>query len=92
MRFRMLVIVSAVLLLSFNTASGADVPNIDGSWKGKYNSGQGGMRDMDYAFKAYGSFLTGTTIGGATGFSTPGGGKSYPARQLSLPRGIRINT
>ena len=71
MKFRMLIIIAAAFLLSFNTASSADVPNIDGSWKGKCTSGQGGPMDMDYMFKAYGSFLTGTTIGGANGERIP---------------------
>jgi len=66
MKFRMVLVVATVLFLTFNTSFGADVPNIDGNWKGKYNSGRGGPMDMDYTFKAYGSFLTGTTLGGAT--------------------------
>ena len=54
-----------VLILSVSIAFGAD---IDGKWVGKYDSGMGGdPMDMEYTFKADGSKLTGTTIGGGDG-------------------------
>jgi len=69
MKFRM-IFIAAILFLSFRAGFSADA-GIDGRWTGRYGSGQGGPMDMDYRFKAYGSFLTGTTIGGSNGERIP---------------------
>jgi hypothetical protein len=84
MKFRMVLVVATVLFLTFNTSFGADVPNIDGNWKGKYNSGRGGPMDMDYTFKAYGSFLTGTSLGGANGERIPILNGSIKGKKISF--------
>ena len=73
MKFKMMSIAAALFLslsAGFSADTGADT-GINGRWTGKYGSGQGGPMDMDYTFKAYGSFLTGTTIGGANGERIP---------------------
>ena len=70
MKFRMLTIITMVSLSFSAAAFGADIA-IDGRWTGRYSGGQGGPMDMDYMFKAYGSYLTGTTIGGSNGERTP---------------------
>ena len=62
------MIAAAVLLLSVSVAFGAD---IDGKWTGKYDSGMGEAMNMEYTFKAEGNTLTGTSIGGAEGATTP---------------------
>ena len=68
MKFRMMA-VAVVLVLSVSVAFSAD---IDGKWKGKYESGMGGEpMNMEYTFKADGKELKGTTIGGANGEQIP---------------------
>ena len=68
MKIRMMT-VAVVLFLSVGIAFSAD---IDGKWTGKYDSGMGGdPMNMEYTFKADGSTLTGTTIGGADGGQIP---------------------
>ena len=57
-----------MLFIVANVAFAAD---IDGKWTGKYDSGMGDPMDMEYTFKADGSTLTGTTIGGPDGEQIP---------------------
>ena len=65
-----MVLIVVAFFLSLGASFSADT-GIDGRWTGRYSSGQGGPLDMDYTFKAYGSFLTGTTIGGSNGERIP---------------------
>jgi len=78
MKFGMTLAV-LVLFLSGNLAFGAD---IDGKWAGEYDSGMGGEpMTMEFTFKADGTKLTGTTIGGEDGSHIPiSDGKSTAAK------------
>jgi len=63
------VVFVVALFLAAGCAFGAD---IDGKWTGKYDTGMGGEpMNMEYTFKAEGTTLKGTTIGGANGEQIP---------------------
>ena len=70
MKFRMLTII-AMVFLPFNAAAFGANSNIDGRWSGETGSYHVPGVNMDYIFKAYGNFLTGTSIGGSNNGQIP---------------------
>ena len=65
-----IMLIAVAFFLSLGAGFSADT-GIDGRWMGRFRSGMDGPMDMDYMFKAYGNFLTGTTIGGSNGERIP---------------------